>query len=390
MFFCDAELLDFICASDVSRGLTLGESHFSNYFEQKDGAMTTIFIKLNLDQQIKDRAYLIAFFQNKLQGKVLSIFPDNVPSYWHAAGSLARGGLASIMRPFARNSNCEFKSPLDEACGIPTVFNLESMEDLSPKRLETCLSREIDNAFDIIAQRIENVKSQDKSFEYILVPYKDGKPAFGGGTAEPLPGSCLDKIIESLGRIEEECGEVVELSVSGMASCQLFSSQDAEVPQQFSYTRMQLWLANLTALSELACYLDWFTGEGVRQLNSSILPMIYQQIAMRFQPLEMALPTVPCLPDPHREKLEGLIRYVNKTFFKLYQGKPGKNWDGLIKPLFIQQRQQLVARPPERSEPHSMADLWGRGKKRPAHAQSVDGSEAASEEPKKRERHAVV
>lgn len=338
------------------------------------------FIKLELDQNIKDRDYFIAFKIWNCGSKGVSLFPDNIPSFWHPTTSVHRGGLAAIMRPFPKNSAVSFKSPLSHVCGIPTIYH-QRMPELKPERKARCIQREIENAFEVADECIEQLQSLLKQtncdqgqLDYILVPYKNGEPAFGGGTAQganALPESCREKISTQLSIVQARCEQVVTIKVSEMSRFKLgVNGLEACAP----FTAEQLWQANSLAIQELIYYLDWFTDEGEAVSHDDILNTVLQDLRTRFC---RALATLPSSKQ-YAAYLEQLKQIFNLVMPKLYPGDERAHWDCLIKPHILMrqrhaQRQQLL---------FAQQRLWVADKdhKRAAEAQEVEDKKGSQDE----------
>lgn len=133
------------------------------------------------------------------QPRKLFILPDNLPDFRLPRNKLHetqhRGGLAACMRPNKIGGTSNHPIYDVNVVGIPTI-SYDSKEGLSVKH---------------IIEAFENIYRQFLTGEYdeIVVPYKGGKPAFGGGIAGKLPTIIRNTIEEECKRLEEFCHKKV-------------------------------------------------------------------------------------------------------------------------------------------------------------------------------------
>jgi len=127
------------------------------------------------------------------QPRKLFVLPDNLPDFRLPRNRLQdtknRGGLAAAMRPY-KIGGTDIHPIYDvNVVGIPTL-SFDAKEGLSVKH---------------IAEGFANIYRLVKSDEYdeIVVPYKDGKPAFGGGVAGPVPSIISNAIEEEFNRLHK-------------------------------------------------------------------------------------------------------------------------------------------------------------------------------------------
>ncbi len=337
------------------------------------------FVKLELDQNIRDRSHFIAFKENRCGHKGVSLFPDNMPSFWDPVTSIHRGGLAAIMRPFPKSIPVSFKSPLGSVCGIPTIYH-QHMPKLKPERKARCLQREIENAFEVLDESIEHMQDvlkqershQQGQLDYILVPYKDGKPAFGGGTAQgtnALPESCGKKIDEKLHALQARCEQVVTIKVSEMSQ---FSLGDEGLETCEPFTPEQLWQANNLVIQELIYYLDWFASEGKEPSQVDIIKCVLSELGTRFYML-----TGDVASQSSRACLKPYKELFNLVVSKLYPRNAQANWDNLILPHVIRLQQQALQQELMQQQNRLLQQLWAKPqgadkKKRAAVTQAAD------------------
>lgn len=129
------------------------------------------------------------------QPRKLFVLPDNLPDFRLPRNRLHdtknRGGLAAAMRP-NKIGGTDMHPIYDvNVVGIPTL-SFEANEGLSVKH---------------VAESFANIYRLVRSDEYdeIVVPYKDGKPAFGGGVAGAIPSIVSNTIEEELNRLHKFC-----------------------------------------------------------------------------------------------------------------------------------------------------------------------------------------
>ncbi|MGE3319461.1 MAG: hypothetical protein AB7I18_09185 [Candidatus Berkiella sp.] len=127
------------------------------------------------------------------QPRKLFVLPDNLPDFRLPRNRLHdtknRGGLAQAMRP-NKIGGTDIHPIYDvNVVGIPTL-SFDAKEGLSVKH---------------IAEGFANIYRLVKSdeFDEIVVPYKNGKPAFGGGVAGAIPSIISNAIEEEFNRLEK-------------------------------------------------------------------------------------------------------------------------------------------------------------------------------------------
>lgn len=133
------------------------------------------------------------------QPRKLFILPDNLPDFRLPRHKLHdtnhRGGLAAAMRP-NRIGGTDLHPIYDvNIVGIPTI-SFDTAEGLSVQH---------------IAEGFANIYRLIRSgeFDEIVVPYKGGKPAFGGGVAGPIPAIIRNAIEEEFDRLATFCSSKV-------------------------------------------------------------------------------------------------------------------------------------------------------------------------------------
>lgn len=132
------------------------------------------------------------------QGNKCFVLPDNVPDFRLPRNQLHetnnRGGLAAAMRPNKVGST-QGKPVYDvNVIGVPTLSFVAS---------ETFAKEHILEAFDNIYHLLGlNDRKGEKQFDEIVVPYKGGVPAFGGGIAGAMPKELKKEIDDQMALLE--------------------------------------------------------------------------------------------------------------------------------------------------------------------------------------------
>ncbi len=127
------------------------------------------------------------------QPRKLFVLPDNLPDFRLPRNKLHdtknRGGLAEAMRPNKIGGTDTHPIYDVNVVGVPTL-SFESTEGLSVKH---------------IAEAFANIYRLLKTdeFDEIVVPYKGGVPAFGGGVAGSIPSIIKNTIEEEFKRLEQ-------------------------------------------------------------------------------------------------------------------------------------------------------------------------------------------
>lgn len=136
------------------------------------------------------------------QPRKLFVLPDNLPDFRLPRHQLHetnnRGGLAAAMRPH-RVGGTNLHPIYDvNIVGIPTI-SFDTAEGLSVRH---------------IAEGFANIYRLINAgeFDEIVVPYKGGKPAFGGGVAGPIPAIIRNAIEEEFERLAAFCSSKVILN----------------------------------------------------------------------------------------------------------------------------------------------------------------------------------
>ncbi|MCS5710837.1 hypothetical protein [Candidatus Berkiella aquae] len=151
------------------------------------------FKRLHIDNKILTRQDFLS------QPRKLFVLADNLPDFRLPRNKLHetqhRGGLAACMRPNKIGGTDRHPIYDVNIVGIPTI-SYDSKEGLSVKH---------------IIEAFENIYRQFSTGEYdeIVVPYKGGKPAFGGGIAGKLPTIIQNTIEEEFKRLEQFCHKKV-------------------------------------------------------------------------------------------------------------------------------------------------------------------------------------
>ncbi len=147
------------------------------------------FTRLDISNKILTRQDFIS------QPRKLFILPDNLPDFRLPRHKLHdtnnRGGLATAMRP-NRIGGTDLHPIYDvNIVGIPTL-SFDTSENLSVRH---------------IVEGFANIYRLMNSgeFDEIVVPYKGGKPAFGGGVAGPIPATIRNAIEEEFDRLAAFC-----------------------------------------------------------------------------------------------------------------------------------------------------------------------------------------
>lgn len=127
------------------------------------------------------------------QPRKLFVLPDNLPDFRLARNKLHdsknRGGLAACMRPYKISGTNSHPVYDVNVIGVPTL-SFVATEGLSVKH---------------IAEGFANIYRLLKTgeFDEIVVPYKNGVPAFGGGVAGNIPSIIKNSIEEEFKRLEQ-------------------------------------------------------------------------------------------------------------------------------------------------------------------------------------------
>lgn len=127
------------------------------------------------------------------QPRKLFVLPDNLPDFRLTRNKLHktkhRGGLAATMRPYKVGGTKENPIYDVNVVGVPTL-SFDSSEPLTTAHIQ--------EAFTEINRLVE-----ENAFDEIVVPYKEGKPAFGGGIAGPLPPEIQNAIEQEFVNLEQ-------------------------------------------------------------------------------------------------------------------------------------------------------------------------------------------
>ncbi len=145
------------------------------------------FVKLDITNKNLQRVDFIG------QANSLFVLPDNLPDFRVARNELEtsqnRGGLAAVMRPYKVGQQDGLPLYDVNIVGVPTV-------SFDPK--EPLTTNHITEAF-VSIYRLLNLKK----FNQLVVPFKNGQPAFGGGVAGALPVAISKAINTEFTRLEQ-------------------------------------------------------------------------------------------------------------------------------------------------------------------------------------------
>jgi hypothetical protein len=127
------------------------------------------------------------------QPRKLFVLPDNLPDFRLLRNKLHdtknRSGLAEVMRPNKIGGTDTHPVYDVNVVGVPTL-SFESAEGLSVKHIVEAFS----NIYRLL---------KTDEFDEIVVPYKGGVPAFGGGVAGNIPSIIKNTIEEEFKRLEQ-------------------------------------------------------------------------------------------------------------------------------------------------------------------------------------------
>lgn len=155
------------------------------------------------------------------QPRKLFVLPDNVPDFKAPLKELhistRRGGLADCMRPNKLGGTAS--QPIYDliSVGVPTL-------SYDPK--DPIQTKHIQQAFIRIYQLLK-----DKDFDEIVVPFKGGNPAFGGGVAGKINSKIKKQIESEFNTLENFVNKKISLKQLPLAYQKAYNKKAMVLPE---------------------------------------------------------------------------------------------------------------------------------------------------------------